>query len=158
MTFSLWRYIFSFRSGLFSVFLVQVAEASPPNSSHWSNAWSSEGHRLLSAIWNLGCTCFDVLHSFPYRGKEWTLYTDLPPHTQNINTHIHTHTHTTQPPRPHLLGSVCVYHFPSFIHTHHVSQDSSFVLYRWRNIFIRWGQGSCHKRHRCLIETDAEPV
>lgn len=73
-------------------------------------------------------------------------YTDLPPHTQNINTH------TTQPPRPHLLGSVCVYHFPSFILTHDVSQESSFVLYRWRNIFIRWGQGSCHKRHRCLID------
>lgn len=101
--------------------------------------------RLL-AIWGLGCTSFHVLHSSPSLGQEQTLERASPnsPSTSHTNNNIYTHTPASRP------GSDLICWVQP-----RLSQSGGFVPGgRCRDVFVC--RGSCHMRHRCHREEDAD--
>lgn len=121
---------------------------------HWSTAWSVKSYSLILvlAICSPGCSYFDVLlfqdSTHPSPSQSSTSHTNNKARTPT--------THLTWS-WPHLQGSDQVLCSPSFLHPHGASQGSSFVLRtRCKEVFVRWGWGSRHKRHRCRIKKDAD--
>lgn len=101
--------------------------------------------------------CYTALH-FRANSKHLNppLQTHLPPQstTSHTNSSTHTHTSATQPPRPG-ADLICwvqpessALHL-SFIHMMSHRAAAFFCEPGAGKLFVRWGWGSCHKRHRC---------